>query len=127
MDERPHPPGLDVLVDGVYGDEASGVGPFVATSILDDLDVLRGELDAVFALDLARGDDPDFGVELVEEPASAPHRDGNVSGAVVELGREAGGASPNRPADGTGRDDRTEYRSPLPDAQFGDLLDVREI
>ena len=30
VDERPHPAGLYVLVDGVDGDEAPGVRPFVA-------------------------------------------------------------------------------------------------
>ena len=42
VDEGPHPAGLYVLVDGVDGNEASGVRSFVAPTIFYDLDALGG-------------------------------------------------------------------------------------
>src|SRR5215207_11198258 len=118
VDERPHPARLYTLVDGVDGHETSGVRPFVRPGIIDYLDTLCGYLYAVAALDLARSDHPNLGEQLVQKPASAPDRHGDVSRAVVELNREARGAPPDRFADGARGDDRSEDRGPLPHAQL---------
>src|SRR5829696_10394050 len=127
VDERPHPARLYTLVDGVDGHETSGVRPFVRPGIIDDLDIPRDYLNAVAALDLAGGDHPNVGEQLVQKPAPAPDRNGDVSRAVVDLSREARGATSDGFADGARRDDRAEDRGPLPHAQLGDPLHVGQV
>ena len=100
---------------------------FVSARIIDHLDTLRRYLNTVAALDLAGRDHAHLWQQLVQEPAPAPDRHGDVSRAVVELRREARGASPDGLADGSGRDDRAEDRGALPDAQLGDPLHVGEV
>src|SRR5215212_6984305 len=127
VDQGPHPPGLYALVDGIDGHESSRMGSFVATGILDDLDAFGGQLDTVTALYFAGGDHPHLGKQLSLEPAPAPDHHGDVASAVVELGREAWRAPPDRLAHGARGDDSTEDRGPLSDAQLGDPLHVGKI
>ena len=131
MDEGAHPAGLDALVDRVDGHEASRVRsrrPVAAGRLLlDYLDALRRQLQAVAALDLARDHDPGLGNEAAEHPAASPHGRRDVARAVVELGGEPGSAAAHRPSDGLGAHYPGHDRGLLADAQVGDLLDVREI
>src|SRR5215218_3306653 len=62
VDERPHPAGLDVLVDGVNRHEAPGVRSLVTGPVVHDLDAFGGQLDPVAALDLARDHHPHLGM-----------------------------------------------------------------
>jgi hypothetical protein len=128
VDERPHPPGLYALVDGVYGHEPAGVrAVFPVRVVLDHLYALRDDLNPVAPLNLSRDDDPGIGQQLVQEPAPAPDRRRQVPGAVVELGGEAWGAPAYRPAHRTGAHDAGDHTRLLANAQIGDLLDVREV
>ena len=58
---RPHPASLYTFVDGVDGNETSGVRPFVRHWVIDDLDASCGYLNTVTALDLAGSDHPNVG------------------------------------------------------------------
>jgi hypothetical protein len=123
------PASLYVLVYRVNRHEASGVRSLVRARdwVIDYLDTLGDKLDAIAPLDLTGDDHPDFWEKLVQQPGPPPHHDRQIAGAVVELGREAWGATPHGLAHGAGADHRADDGSSLPNTQVGDPLYVREV
>jgi hypothetical protein len=128
VDQGAQPTCLDALVRRVDGHEPAGVGALVCPAVLlDDLDALGDELDTVAALDLPGDHDARLGLQAPRHPRAAPDGDRQVARTVVELGREAGGPSPNGPADGLHAHHAPDDRRLLPDAEVADPLHVREV